>query len=245
MYKIRDSSTVIIIIYSEIVSETFFKKSMSTCYGLDDGDTTSVIPSEVLMEIFSYLPNNSFLPICHVSKYFYHTWKTTRTKNHHTTKKTNQTNPLPMLFTCLWKHKMVPIYHTLSTNLLKYYIDNGWEHNINHYYDECGNNTVLRRLFLGTICRGDIPGIHFLFHTFPDQSSSFMMELCTMASAAGQLETLKWLREEKECPWDTVEVHQEASDNLHYDVIDYVELHCKDKTYENHMSYGVGMPWQY
>ena len=77
--------------------------------------------------------------------------------------------------------------------------------------------------------------------------------ICTMAGAAGHLRALKWLRGDHtsenyliegvkiQCPWNPTEVHREAAENAHDDVLDYVEKNCESHTIQTH--YGVGLPW--
>ncbi|GFH54202.1 predicted protein [Chaetoceros tenuissimus] len=106
----------------------------------------------------------------------------------------------------------------------------------------------MKKVLENAASRGDIEGIHFMvkngFCALDDDN------ICTMAGAAGQLKLLRWLRGDiiveqfkllEYCPWDPTEVHREAAENSHDDVIEYVE-----KNSENHhiaYAYSVGLPW--
>jgi hypothetical protein len=133
----------------------------------------------------------------------------------------------------------------LNTNLLQYYLSNGFGKK---------NANILKKVMLQTVSRGDISGMHFMVsHGYCSLDDS---NLCTMAGAAGQLLALKWLRgdfaregydlkdSEKQlvvCPWNPTEVHREAAENSHDHILEYVERNSEG--YHIHTHYGAGLPW--
>lgn len=138
------------------------------------------------------------------------------------------TSPLQLgnLFKCPWNK---PSRKSLNVALLQYFVENGWE-------GQCR----MKRVLTGAAARGDIEGMEYIFgNALYDFQGD--VEICTVAAAAGQLEALKWLREVRKLPWDPTEVHRESSENLHDDVMDYVEKNSEG--YEIQLSYGVGLPW--
>ena len=156
----------------------------------------------------------------------------------------------------------------LNTTLLTYYIENGFgyydnQHSCNNTEVTFSSNTysakqqkemfekgrrLLRKVMLQTASRGDIDGMRYM-----SQRKYFALddeEICTMTAAAGHLDALKWLRGESInngerndvlCPWDPTEVHREAAENSHDDIIGYVEKNCG--RHDIQMHYGVGLPW--
>lgn len=121
-----------------------------------------------------------------------------------------ETSPLQIgnVFKSPWNK---PGCGTLHTSLLRYYVLCGWT-----------GPERIRKVLHGAAARGDVEGMAFvvaegLCQELDDE------ELCTVAGAAGQLDALVWLREEKNCPWDPTEVYREASENLHEEVMTYVE----------------------
>lgn len=213
------------------------------------------VPDVALINILSYLPPQSFLPVSHVSKRFKEVWvqfKSAKTNGNGLDCDFNETNPLALgqLFESSW-HSCVRTKSSeknkLRQNLLVYFVKNGYgKPNVDQ---KC---QILRRVMLEAASRGDIDGMWFMvckgYCNLDDK------EICTMAGAAGHLEALRWLRGEKVesfnmdseksnicCPWDPTDVHREAAENLHDDVMEYVEKNCKD--HEIHMHYGVGLPW--
>jgi hypothetical protein len=104
---------------------------------------------------------------------------------------------------------------------------------------------------LGAASRGDIRGMHFMVSN--EYCSLDDDNICTMAGAAGQLKALKWLRGDLDddeflvngrkisCPWNPTELHREAAENTHDDVLEYVETNSEDHKIQTH--YGVGLPW--
>ena len=198
-----------------------------------------------------------------------------------------KSNPLQVgnLFDSHWNQIFSGSIPTLRISLFEYYLRNGWTHPSNHsnfekkYMDsnnfnlEPGtNNPFLKQVMLGAAARGDIKGMdylfeitsnhshhhqfyHILYHNFKDDT-----DVCTVAGAAGCLDALKWLLFEKKCKWEPEEVFREASENMHTDVMMFVENCCykssKNKYHdrvdgnENNslkmnicMPYGEGMPW--
>lgn len=137
------------------------------------------------------------------------------------------TNPLQIgnLFSVPWN---MPTRKALNTGLLAYYIDAGWT-------GKCKMKGVLT----GAAARGDIEGMQYIFDNklYPEDD----IEICTIAAAAGRLEALIWLREERKLPWDPTEIHRESSENLHEDVMEYVEKNSEGHKIQ--LSYGVGLPW--
>ena len=215
----------------------------------------------VLINVFSYLPSKSFLPISHVSKRFKDTWIQYKSSEGNLGEESdiNETNPLAIghLFEKSWRCQ-APSNSNLSTSgsnnklntsLLAYFICNGYGSSSSNLNEK---SHILKKVMLETASRGDIEGMWFMksnkYFGLDDE------EICTMAGAAGQLEALKWLRGENVgtfnksdgernvcCPWDPTEIHREAAENLHDDVIEYVEKNCKG--HEIQMHYGVGLPW--
>lgn len=177
------------------------------------------------------MPRNSFLPIAHVSKAFRIAWFLTKKKNHRFVNDDEYfTNPFEIgnLFGSPWNYVNsadgpVP---ELRIPLLNYYIECGWK----------GRWIELMR---GCASRGDINGMSFLINKssiIPKDNIDF----CTIAGAAGHIDALKWLREKNHFSWDAVEVYKEASENLHTNVMDYIESNT-DKDVVS--CYGDGMPW--
>jgi hypothetical protein len=153
------------------------------------------------------------------------------------------TNPMEIgnLFRTPWS--FMPEKNTgLNTVLLKYYIQNGYGKD---------SPKILKKVLLSASSRGDIRGLHFMisnkYCSLDDEN------ICTMAGAAGQLKALKWLRGDVDddeyliddkkvhCPWDPTEIHREAAENTHDDVLDYVEENSDNDKIQTH--YGVGLPW--
>lgn len=199
------------------------------------------LPDVVLMKILGYLPKFSFIQIALVSKRFRDAWiemkiiNQSQSGNEDLIENQFKTNPLLIgnLFPKPWS--FTPDENVgLHTSLLKFYVENGY-----------GN---MKKVLENAASRGDIEGIHFMvtneFCALDDDN------ICTMAGAAGQLKLLRWLRGDiiieqckllEYCPWDPTEVHREAAENSHDDVIEYVE-----KNSENHhiaYAYSVGLPW--
>jgi hypothetical protein len=97
----------------------------------------------------------------------------------------------------------------LNLRMLQFYIDMGWD-----------VKRHTSRLFCECSSRGDIAGLQFLIDRdlgIPDQQ-----EYCALAGAAGHLEALVWLRSQG-CPWDPLEVYQEARNNCQIPVLEYFE----------------------
>ena len=218
------------------------------------------IPDVALINILSYLPSQSFLPISHVSRRFKNVWIQYKdSKNDHDDERqrrtSNETNPLALghLFESSWysqttEGKTNQKSNKLNTNLLSYFVSNGYGRSSNNFDGEV-KSRILKKVMLETVSRGDIDGMWFM--SCKNYCHLDDIEICTMAAAAGQLEALKWLRGDKVngfkestnviCPWDPTEVHREAAENLHDDVMEYVEKNCKN--HEIQMHYGVGLPW--
>lgn len=98
----------------------------------------------------------------------------------------------------------------------------------------------IHKLLKECVSRGDTDGLQFLMDhdlAVPDDR-----DYCAVAGAAGQLETLKWLRKHK-CPWDPMEVYREASENMQAPVLNYLELLVVGG-YDVRRCTGYGMPWQ-
>ena len=137
------------------------------------------------------------------------------------------TNPLQIgnLFSVPWNK---PARKSLNTSLLAYFIEQGWQ-----------GKCKMRSVLTGAAARGDIEGMQYIFDNdlYPEDD----IEICTIAAAAGQLDALIWLREERKLPWDPTEIHRESSENLHEDVMEYVEKNSEGHKIQ--LSYGVGLPW--
>jgi len=137
------------------------------------------------------------------------------------------TNPLQLgnLFQAHWNKKQ----SVLSTTLLEYYISCGWN-----------DPVLIQRVLRETAARGDIAGMMVLV----DRNLCNLKDvnICTVAGAAGHLKALRWLREQKQWPWDPTEVAREASENLHVAVMSYVEQHSAGYELRS-PSYGDGLPW--
>lgn len=230
------------------------------------------IPDDILIEILAYLPTRSFLPTAHVSKRFRNVYRSHNYK----------TNPLQVgnLFDSHW-NQTIHHHPTLRTSLFEYYLENGWTHPSNHKNFIKGipddstieasntNNPLLKQVMFGAAARGDITGMSYLFkhhdhhHHYHLFYHDFKQDpdICTIAGAAGRLEALKWLICVQKCKWNPAEVCREASENLHTDVIMFIEQMCYEhrrKGYRDDamvnaannvdrmevlMPYGEGMPW--
>jgi hypothetical protein len=116
----------------------------------------------------------------------------------------------------------------MNTQLLQYFISTGW--NFRKY---------IQKLHRECISRGDLEGLQFLV----DHGLGALddPDYCAVAGAAGQLETLKWLRK-NECPWDPVEVFREASENMQTPVLDFLEPQVFGG-FDVRRCTGYGMPW--
>lgn len=137
------------------------------------------------------------------------------------------TNPLQIgnLFSVPWNK---PARKSLNASLLAYFIEQGWQ-----------GKCKMRSVLTGAAARGDIEGMKYIFENdlYPEDD----IEICTIAAAAGQLDALIWLREVRKLPWDPTEIHRESSENLHEDVMEYVEKNSEGHKIQ--LSYGVGLPW--
>eukprot|EP00586_Coscinodiscus_wailesii_P022361 CAMPEP_0172508806 /NCGR_PEP_ID=MMETSP1066-20121228/214989_1 /TAXON_ID=671091 /ORGANISM="Coscinodiscus wailesii, Strain CCMP2513" /LENGTH=126 /DNA_ID=CAMNT_0013286973 /DNA_START=240 /DNA_END=616 /DNA_ORIENTATION=+ len=124
--------------------------------------------------------------------------------------------------------------NTLNTNLLQYYIYNGY--NI---------ITQSKVIMLSCAARGDITGMSFLLHRniySLSQHDDDSHDVCTVAGAAGQLDALMWLVEVAKFPWHPRDVFREASENVAgEEVMNYVERVAGD-SFCGGQPYGVGMP---
>ena len=217
------------------------------------------IPDESIMNIFSNLPKYSYLPIAHVCKRFrlvYLNFKRLRYLHPEmlndyddTEEEYYFTNPLSIghLFDKPWRFHQA-LNSKLNLNLLSYFVKNGYGKNENGMENE---EDSLKKVMLQTVSRGDIEGMHFMSvnKIYPLNEE----DITTMAAAAGQLDALQWLRGkailcngkelvlETKCPWNPTDVHREAAENCHDDILDYVEKNCEG--HQIQISYGVGLPW--
>lgn len=109
---------------------------------------------------------------------------------------------------------------------------------------------TLQKLMCEAAMRGDIHGISFIVKNRYCLLNN--TNICTMAGAAGHLKALQWLRGDIQidgafdtsqhcCPWDPTELHREAAENAHFDVLEYVEQNSPGHKIQIH--YGVGLPW--
>jgi len=199
----------------------------------------------VLINILTFIPEYSFLQIAQVSERFRTAWIEMKIKlrsARYVQGDEFKTDPMLLgnLFESHWSASTRKM-NSLNKNLLRYYVDNGYGR----------NSSALKKIMLNIASRGDISGMHFMvlrnYCLLDDE------EICTMAGAAGQLEGLKWLRGDLKnekylingvkiiCPWDPTEVHREAAENAHDDVLEYVETNSED--HQIRTSYGVGLPW--
>jgi hypothetical protein len=151
-----------------------------------------------------------------------------------------KTDPMLLgnLFESYWSANMSNA-KGLNTNLLQYYVKNGYGK----------DSSALKKVMFNIASRGDIRGMHFMatrkYCQLDDE------DICTMAGAAGQLNALKWLRGDLKCekyemnnsicPWNPTEVHREAAENAHDDILEYVEKNSE--SHQIQTSYGVGLPW--
>ncbi len=199
-----------------------------------------IIPDAVLINILTFIPEFSFLQIAQVSKTFRLAWL--EMKKRSSPGNEFKTDPLLIgnLFSSYWSVSAGNM-NCLNKTLLKYYVDNGYGK----------NSSVLKKIMLNIASRGDISAMHFMateqYCSLDDE------EICTMAGAAGKLEALKWLRGDIRnnkylvngiqiiCPWNPTEVHREAAENAHDDVLEYVEKNSE--SHQIQTSYGVGLPW--
>lgn len=97
----------------------------------------------------------------------------------------------------------------------------------------------MQRVLREVAARGDIAGMKFLVDR--NLCNNDDVDICTVVGAAGHLKALRWLREQKQWPWDPTEVFREASENLHVAVMAYVELNSAGEI--RSPSYGDGLPW--
>eukprot|EP00521_Asterionellopsis_glacialis_P021781 CAMPEP_0195317962 /NCGR_PEP_ID=MMETSP0708-20121125/4574_1 /TAXON_ID=33640 /ORGANISM="Asterionellopsis glacialis, Strain CCMP134" /LENGTH=143 /DNA_ID=CAMNT_0040383789 /DNA_START=56 /DNA_END=487 /DNA_ORIENTATION=- len=125
------------------------------------------------------------------------------------------------LFDSPWNKKNATPLHR---NLLEYYVSCGWN---------CPWEKIMQEL----AARGDIEGMGFVM--VRGYANVDNVDYCTNAAAAGHLKALRWLREEMLCPWDSIEVYQEASENMHLDVMKYVEINSDED-----LRPCWGQPWQ-
>uniref|UniRef100_A0A7S4MUS3 F-box domain-containing protein n=2 Tax=Odontella aurita TaxID=265563 RepID=A0A7S4MUS3_9STRA len=225
------------------------------------------VPDVLLSGVLSYLPRKSHLPVCHISRRFRSCWlemKHLSCQNDaneiseqagdnrggsaeitsiwaqwdgSTSAGTGgvltsladdalKTSPLQIgnIFKSPWNK---PGCGTLQTSLLRYYVLSGWN-----------GPERIRKVMHGAAARGDVDGMAFLVEE--GMCNLDDKELCTVAGAAGQLDALIWLREKRNCPWDPTEVYREASENIHEDVMTYVEMNSAGYQIQTH--YGVGLP---
>ena len=128
--------------------------------------------------------------------------------------------------------------HGLRTGLLEYYLSCGWSQS-----PPAEGRSRIRRVLLAAAARGDARGVSYLIDGAAAEDPggcSLDKDVCAAAGAAGRLELLRWLRETRGCPWDPAEVYWEASENLHGDVMDYVEMNSEGQSID--LVYGPGMP---
>jgi hypothetical protein len=180
------------------------------------------------MEILSFLPTHSHLPVAVIAKRFQSTWHEMHAL-HYIAKcgdSSRKTNPFEIgnLFPTPWYKPS-----KMSTQLLKYFIFTGWNY-----------RKYTQRLLRECVSRGDIDGLQFLVdHGLGSLDNP---DYCAVAGAAGQLEALKWLRK-NECPWDPMEVYREASDNMQAPVLNYLEPQVVGG-YDVRRCTHYGMPWR-
>jgi hypothetical protein len=185
-------------------------------------DISLLIPEAILIEILSYIPKGGYLPIISVSRRFRNVWLLSQTD---TIPRELSTNPWDRgnLFSTPWFKP----YSALNLRMLQFYIEMGWDvkRHISRLFRECSS-------------RGDTMGLQFLVDHgigLPDNR-----EYCTLASAAGHLEALLWLRAEG-CPWDPVEVYQEAVDNWQTPILDYIEMKWRGR-FDAQQCIGYALP---
>ena len=99
---------------------------------------------------------------------------------------------------------------------------------------------MMQRVLREAAARGDVKGMMYLVDRNLCNKSD--TDICTVAGAAGHLKALRWLREEKQWPWDPTEVMREASENLHVAIMTYVEQNSAGYEIQT-PSYGDGLPW--
>mmetsp|Transcript_4969 Transcript_4969/g.7173 ORF Transcript_4969/g.7173 Transcript_4969/m.7173 type:complete len:193 (-) Transcript_4969:731-1309(-) len=190
----------------------------------------NIVPHDLLVEIFSYLPQKAYLPYANISRRYKKVWEDRCLLSSDCDEQlliSRATNPMELgnvLLSPWYMHSS-----KVSTKLLEYYISCGW--------DFTKNSSILIR---ESLSRGDIAALNFLVeHCQVKLDDS---DYCAVAGAAGQLQTLKLLREVHHCPWDPDEVYQEAIENHHESVMDYLE-HKLLRSYNAGACTSYGMPW--
>lgn len=183
------------------------------------------VPDVVLIQVLSYLPTQSYLPICHVSKQFHHVYlelkrqiKLSNASSGTSANSIYETNPFAIgnLFQYSWcdcdpnqNDTSLKKQNQLNLKLLSYYVMNGFGGGSTHKTAATTAITAsgdkgmkgkqdkqaLRKVMLQTASRGDIDGMWFMA-----QKGFYELndeEICTTAGAAGQLDALMWLRGDK------------------------------------------------
>lgn len=211
------------------------------------------MPDECIMNILSNLPKDSYLPIAHICKRFRLVYLDFKKLQHSKVSEEDDdsneyylyyTDPLSTgyLFDTPWGN-LQGKNSKLNLELLSYFVQNG--------YGTRNKCNSLKKVMLQTASRGDIEGMYFMSEKdiYPLNEE----DITTMAAAAGQLIALQFLRGkailcdgkefilEKKCPWNPTDVHREAAENCHEDILDYVEKNCEG--HQIQISYGVGLPW--
>lgn len=201
------------------------------------------LPEAVIVHVFGFLPSDSFLQYALVSKRFRQSWiqmkKYQYRQGNLADRDFAKTDPLMIgnIFPLAWR--FLPEENIgMNTSLLKFYMENGYGKN---------KPELVKKVMMNAASRGDITGIYFMIS---NEYCSLDYEICTMSGAAGQLKTLRWLRGDliiddyklrQPCPWDPTEVHREAAENSHDDIIEFVEKNSNNHQIQTH--YGVGLPW--
>uniref|UniRef100_A0A7S2A5T4 F-box domain-containing protein n=1 Tax=Trieres chinensis TaxID=1514140 RepID=A0A7S2A5T4_TRICV len=204
------------------------------------------LPDALLVDVLSYLPQRAHLPTCHVSRRFRASWiklhKRTKSGRYSKSIKDSRasdagergndaflTSPLQIgnLFESRWSVDRCKSGCGVRTKLLEYYASCGWD-----------GPERFRRVMIGAILRGDVGGMAYLV----DAGLCLLddPEYCSTAGAAGRLEALRWMRE-RGCPWDAAEVYQDAEENLHDAVMEYVVVNSD--CHDIQPTYGIGLPW--
>ena len=242
------------------------KSSALTAAAMTDASRTTArsitsscaIPDVILINILSYLPIRSHLPICHVSGRFRSMWRDLRTLVHEIERRTttriadqNEHDDddenanedaddgddhlyLTDVASNLYDISYTSIKPTLRRDLLRYHLSNGLSR-----HPSSLNSVLIRAAELG-----DTDGMSYVVdNDICRITPNIGHKVCTAAAAAGKLDALIYAREMFGCPWDARKAYAEAErgskvgrDGCH-SVLVYIYLNSDDI-----LSGGAGMP---
>jgi len=232
-----------------------------------DNPKMDCLPDAVLAEVLSFLQQEAFLPICHVSKRFRDSWFDMKIvpraffeNINEIQSKGDECNVFTRKFINGRVHRSssplcdcdgkeaneVYLSNPLQDgNLFDPIHDKSRQHqslrtSLLEYYISCGWNSPsrLQLVLHAAAARGDIKGMKYLIER--GMCCLEDKDICTTAGGAGQLDLLLWLREEKKFPWDAAKVFRKALENSHHLVMTYVYLNSEENDLQ---STAVGMPW--